>query len=355
VSTGVGFWLEGWWDMRWCRSLRRGRSLRRCRVSLAAGAGIAAVLCAGVTGVSAQPMSPARVVFVARPASPAGRRAEAASIAVSCRSAAHPRLAARLARGIHAALAGRVSTVALRVEDRSEDLGCFLNTTTHFDSASVVKVEILATLLREAQTQHRNLTTSEARLARLMITQSDNDAASDLWAHVGRARLRYFLGRAAMTQTRLGPAGYWGLTQITARDERLLLDLIMYPNRVLDSASRNVALNLMAHVIPAQRWGVPAGAPAGLTVHVKNGWLPLATHGWRIHSIGCFTGHQRGYLIVALTEDNPTMAYGITTIQRVAEVIHRQLNPAATVFGPASGAAPSWGTPDEQIPPSLGG
>jgi Beta-lactamase enzyme family len=338
--------------MRWCRSLRR------CRVSLAAGAGTAAVLCAGVTGVPAPAMSPARVVFLARPASPAGRRAETASIAsiaVSCRSAAHPRLAARLARGIHAALAGRVSTVALRVEDRSEDLGCFLNTTAHFDSASVVKVEILATLLREAQTQHRHLTASETRLARLMITQSDNDAASALWAHVGRARLRYFLGRAAMTQTRLGPAGYWGLTQITARDERLLLDLIMYPNRVLGSASRNVALNLMAHVIPAQRWGVPAGAPAGLTVHVKNGWLPLAAHGWRIHSIGCFTGHHRGYLIVALTEDNPTMAYGITTIQRVAEVIHRQLNPAATAFRPASGVAPSWGTPDEQIPPSLGG
>ena len=168
-----------------------------------------------------------------------------------------------------------------------------------------------------------------------MITQSDNDAASALWAHVGRGRLRYFLGRAGMKQTQLGPGGYWGLTQITAHDERLLLDLIMYPNPVLDSASRNFALNLMAQVIPAQRWGVPAGAPAGLTVHVKNGWLPLATHGWRIHSIGCFTGHHRGYIIVALTEDNPTMAYGITTIQRVAEVIHRQLNPAAAAFLPA--------------------
>jgi beta-lactamase class A len=241
------------------------------------------------------------------------------------------------------------------VEDRSKDLGCFLNTAAHFDSASVVKVEILGTLLREAETQHRNLTASEVRLARRMITQSDNNAASALWAHVGRARLRYFLGRAAMTQTRLGPGGYWGLTQITAHDERLLLDLIMYPNLVLDGASRTFALNLMAQVIPAQRWGVPAGAPADLTVHVKNGWLPLATHGWRIHSIGCFTGHHRGYLIVALTEDNPTMAYGITTIQRVAEVIHRQLNPAATAFLPASGPAPSWGTPDEQIPPVLGG
>ena len=322
--------------MRWCRSPWQGR------ISLAAGIGTAAVLCAGVTGAPAQAMSPARA-------------AEAASIAVNCHSKAHPKLAARLAQRIHVALQGRVSTVALRVEDRSKDLGCFLNTTMHFDSASVVKVEILGTLLREAETQHRDLTASEIRLARLMITQSDNNAASALWAHVGRGRLRYFLDRAAMKQTHLGPGGYWGLTQITAHDERLLLDLIMYPNPVLDGASRNFALNLMAQVIAAQRWGVPAGAPADLTVHVKNGWLPLATHGWRIHSIGCFTGHHRGYLIVALTEDNPTMAYGITTIQRVAEVIHRQLNPAGTAFLPVPGPAPSWGTPDEQIPPSLGG
>jgi hypothetical protein len=285
----------------------------------------------------------------------ASRRPEAAPIAVSCLSPAHPKLAARLTRGIHAALSGRSSAVALRVYDKSEDLNCWLNTTTHFDSASVVKVMILGTLLREAETQDRHLTPYETRLARLMITQSDNNAASALWAHVGRGRLRYFLGRAGMKQTRLGPGGYWGLTQITAHDELLLLNLLMYPNAVLNAGSRDIALNLMAQVIPAQRWGVPAGAPAGLTVHVKNGWLPLATHGWRIHSIGCFTGHHRGYSIVVLTQDNPTMAYGITTIQSVAEVIHRQLNPTATAFRPASAPAPSWGQPDEQIPPPLGG
>jgi beta-lactamase family protein len=331
--------------MRWCRSPRRGR------VSLAA----AAALCAGITGAG---VLGAALFGAAAPAlarSTVSRRPDAGPIAVSCLSSAHPKLAARIAQGIHAALSGRSSAVALRVYDKSEDLNCWLNATTHFDSASVVKVTILGTLLREAETQHRQLTSSEVRLARLMITQSDNSAASALWAHVGRGRLRYFLGRAGMKQTQLGPGGYWGLTQITAHDELLLMNLLMYPNTVLDAASRAFALNLMAQVIPSQRWGVPAGAPADLTVHVKNGWLPLATHGWRINSIGCFTGHQRGYSIVVLTEDNPTMAYGITTIERAAQVIHRQLNPAATVFRPSSTPAPSWGRPDEQIPSVLGG
>ncbi|MDX6337661.1 MAG: hypothetical protein QOG05_5001 [Streptosporangiaceae bacterium] len=326
--------------MRWCRSPRG-------RLGLVI---TAAVLCAGVTGAGITGISAAAL---ARPL--AGGRAAAGPLAVSCRSAAHPRLAARLARGIHAALSGRSSTVALRVYDKTEDLNCWLNSTTHFDSASVVKVTILGTLLREAETQRRHLTASEVRLARLMITQSDNNAASALWAHVGRGRLQYFLGRAGMNQTQLGPGGYWGLTQITAHDELLLLQLLQYPNTVLNAASRTFALNLMAQVIPSQRWGVPAGAPADMTVHVKNGWLPLATHGWRIHSIGCFTGHHRGYSIVVLTEDNPTMAYGVTTIQQAAQVIHRQLNPTATTFRPAPAPAPSWGQPDEQIPPALGG
>jgi Beta-lactamase enzyme family len=326
--------------MRWCRSPRG-------RLSLVA---TAAVLCAGGIGAG---VTCASAPAVAR--SLAGGRPEAGPIAVNCLSAAHPRLAARLTRGIHAALSGRSSRVALRVYDKSEDLNCWLNSTTRFDSASVVKVTILGTLLREAETQHRHLTASEVRLARLMITQSDNNAASALWAHVGRGRLRYFLGRAGMKQTQLGPGGYWGLTQITAHDELLLLQLLQYPNTVLNAASRTFALNLMAQVIPSQRWGVPAGAPADMTVHVKNGWLPLATHGWRIHSIGCFTGHHRGYSIVVLTEDNPTMAYGVTTIQLAAQVIHRQLNPTATTFRPAPAPAPSWDKPDEQIPPSLGG
>jgi hypothetical protein len=310
----------------------------------ASRAAVALLLCAGLASAT-----PAVAQAAARRLSAAG------SIAVTCSSPTHRKLAARLASSLRAALRGRSSTVALRVADRSKGLNCYLNTTMHFDSASVVKVTILGTLLREAMTQHRKLTSAEVWLATRMITESDNGAASALWAHVGRGRLRYFLGRAYMDQTRLGPGGYWGLTQITAHDELLLLGLLMYPNRVLDTASRDFALNLMARVIPAQRWGVPAGAPADLTVHVKNGWLPLATHGWRIHSIGCFTGHHRGYRIVVLTQDNPAMAYGITTIQRAAEVIHRQLNPAGTALLPPPGPSPSWGHPDEHIPARLGG
>ena len=276
-------------------------------------------------------------------------RPAAASSAI-CESSSHPALAAELSRDIRAALRGRVSAVAVGVDAPGHRLVCWLNGSRPFDSASVVKVTILGALLRKAEDQHRYLSAREASLARAMITQSDNNAASDLWAELGHRYLQHFLNLAGMTQTVLGPDGAWGLTHITAYDEVLLLRLLLRTNRVLDDASRTYELGLMAQVIPSQRWGVPVGAPTRLTAHVKNGWLPLAPYGWRINSIGCFTGYRGGYSIVVLTQNNPTMAYGIATVEAVAKVINRDLNPGVTSVVPRSQISPLWGTPDERIP-----
>lgn len=278
----------------------------------------------------------------------ANDRPAAASSAI-CQSSSHPALAATLSRDIRAALRGRVSAVAVGVDAPGHRLVCWLNGSQPFDAASVVKVTILGALLLKAEDQHRYLTAGEAALAKVMITQSDNDAASDLWAEVGHPSLQRFLNLAGMTQTVLDPDGAWGLTHITAYDEVLLLRLLLRPNHVLDNASRSYVLGLMAQVIPSQRWGVPVGAPTRLTAHVKNGWLPLATHGWRINSIGAFTGYRGGYSIVVLTQDNPTMAYGIATVEAVAKVINRDLNPGVKSVVPRSAVSPLWGAPDESV------
>ena len=66
-----------------------------------------------------------------------------------------------------------------------------------------------------------------------MITQSDNDAATDLWDEVGMRNLQHFLNLAGMGETQLGQDGQWGLTQVTAHDEMLLLKLLTAPNSVL--------------------------------------------------------------------------------------------------------------------------
>jgi hypothetical protein len=279
------------------------------------------------------------------PAAPAANASSAgasvAVAAVACTSTSHPAMAAALARDIQAARRGRASTVAVWVDDPGAGITCSLNGSAHFDSASIVKVTILGALLRKALDQHRFLTGSEVTLLRAMITKSDNGAASTLWARLGRSYLQHFLNLAGMRETILGPGGAWGLTQVTAHDEMLLLRLLLAPNTVLSSNSRAYALGLMAQVIPSQRWGVPAGAPTTVTVHVKNGWLPLATHGWRINSIGGFTWPTGWYSIVVLSMDNPSMPYGIASVEAIAKAIHRDLNPAMTSAIPASTASPA--------------
>jgi hypothetical protein len=51
-----------------------------------------------------------------------------------------------------------------------------------------------------------------------------------------------------------------------------------------------------------------------------------------------------------LTHENPSMAYGIDTIEDVAHAIHHDLNPGVKNVIPESVPNPTWGIPDEHIP-----
>jgi hypothetical protein len=254
-------------------------------------------------------------------AAPAG--AQVAASPAICVSAAHPLLAARMSGEVASALRGRRSAVGLAVADAGLGLSCQLNAGSHFVAASAIKVTILsALLLKTGGAGH--LTAAQRSLARAMITQSSNAAADRLWAEVGISGMQRFLDRAGMTQTRLNDA--WGLTGLTAANEVTLLRLLTSPGPVLSPASRSYVLTLMAQVIPSERWGTPAGIGAGVTVHVKNGWLPYPSgRDWRINSLGTFAGPGTAYQMAVLTSANPSMAYGIDTIQGAARVINRDI------------------------------
>ncbi|MFE6803854.1 serine hydrolase [Streptomyces sp. NPDC057681] len=252
-------------------------------------------------------------------------------------------LAAKLQKDITAALASRKGTVAVGLHDRTTNTTCSLRPTSSYDSASVVKVTVLATLLWDAKKTNRYLTTREANLATAMITKSDNAATTSLWKQLGTTKVKGFLKAAGMTRTVPGSGGYWGLTQINVQDEQKLLSLVTAKNSVLSDNSRAYILKLMGKVVPSQRWGTPAGAPSSVAVHVKNGWLQRSTHGWRVHSIGAFQGGGHDYTISVLTHGNSTMGYGVDTIQAVARVIHKDLTPTA----PAASRYTPTSTPKE--------
>ncbi|MFF7307698.1 serine hydrolase [Streptomyces sp. NPDC008137] len=250
--------------------------------------------------------------------------AAAAPPTVTCTSA-KAGLAAKLKKDITAALAGRKGTVAVGLHDRSTNTTCTLRASSAYDSASVVKVTVLATLLWDAKKTNRYLTDRENTLAKAMITKSDNAATSTLWKQLGMTKIKGFLSAAGMTQTKPGANGYWGLTQITVTDEQKLLKLLTAKNAVLSDNSRSYILKLMGQVVSSQRWGTPYGVPSGVTVAVKNGWLQRSTNGWRVHSVGAFKGGGHDYVMTVLTHGNSTMNYGIATIQAVAKVIHKDL------------------------------
>jgi Beta-lactamase enzyme family len=313
------------------------------RIGMSWIAGCATAACAVASIASA----PAASASMARPAATAAPHL--------CHAWTHggqtrTQLADRLDTDIDAAVHGRGDTYAVRMRDPDLGIECGLNSYEHFKSASVVKATILAALLRKAHAAHRGLTAHEKSLAWSMITVSDNNAATALWNDVGRTALQKFLDLAKMTRTVLGPGGYWGLTLLTAYDETKLLWLLLKPNSVLTTGARDYELSLMANVTSSQRWGTPAGTPTGYKVHVKNGWAPLDAPFWNVNSIGAFTRSTKAYTIVVLTAGNPSMAYGITTIENVAVKIHHDLHSQLAAAIGRSTRNAAWGVPDEKIP-----
>ncbi|MBI0379814.1 serine hydrolase [Streptomyces albiflaviniger] len=255
-------------------------------------------------------------------------------------------LAGKLSKDITDALRGRSGTVAISLRDHTTRTRCTLRANQRFDSASVVKVTVLGALLWDAQRHHRGLTKREKTLAKAMITKSDNASTSKLWKQLKPTRVKAFLRAAGMDATVPGKDGYWGLTRITANDQERLLELITHPNTVLTDASRAYILSLMGKVIREQRWGTPAGAPRGVRIQVKNGWLERSSHGWRVHSVGAFTGGGHDYTLTVLTQDDRTMEAGVATIEAVARAVHRDLNPTAhadTLYAPTD-------RPEEALP-----
>jgi hypothetical protein len=202
------------------------------------------------------------------------------------------------------------------------------------DEASVVKVDVLETLLAQ---QPGGLPASDQALAQRMIEDSDNDSATALWNAVGGAAgIRAFNAQAGLSGTTPSACvqcpGFdwpgWGLTTTTPLDQLALLRELVSPSgSVLGAAERGYALRLMENVTADQRWGVSGGVPAQVTVALKNGWLPLnaAQTDWQVNSVGWVSGLGRDYLIAVLSTQNPSEAYGIETIDALSAMVWQHM------------------------------
>ncbi|MFG2922817.1 serine hydrolase [Streptomyces sp. NPDC048305] len=189
-----------------------------------------------------------------------------------------------------------------------------------YDTASIVKVDILAALLLRAQDEDRELSGAEHAYAEAMIRRSDNASATALLRAVGGEEgLDAANGRLGLTGTTAAHA--WGLTQTTAADQVRLLEAVDGTDSPLSKDSRAYLTELMGEVEEDQRWGVSA---AGTGAVLKNGWMPRTTTGlWDINSIGRVERGGHTLLVAVLSRGHATKEAGVALVESVAEAAAR--------------------------------
>ncbi|MBV7695411.1 serine hydrolase [Streptomyces sp. TRM70350] len=288
-----------------------------------------ALLCAAVVSAVALGGTAAGTAYVKARAHPGGRAVSSAvtpsaSASASGEAAVEP--VARPTVDRDARLAEAMAEVP--VEDGAEVSVAVLDVDSGesasygdgvFDTASIVKVDILAALLLQAQDAGRALTATEKSYASAMIERSDNDSASALWRTIGRAEgLDAANERFGLTGTEGGDGMLWGLTQTTAADQLALLRQVFGQDSELSAAARSYLQGLMGQIAVGQRWGVSA-AGDGSAWALKNGWLPRTATGlWDINSVGRVTVDGRDVLVAVLSDGNATKEKGISLVEAAA-------------------------------------
>ncbi|MFI9763562.1 serine hydrolase [Streptomyces sp. NPDC051963] len=303
------------------RAARRSDRLRRRIPVYTALAAVAVVgaTAAGTVYVKAQAHSPVGAVSSVS-ASPSASASGEASGEASVETVAQPvvdhdELLAEAMGSVTVEDGAEVSVAVLDLESgESATYG-----DGAFDTASIVKVDILAALLLRAQDAGRGLTVTEKSYATAMIENSDNASASALWRTIGQADgLDAANERLGLTGTEGGDGMLWGLTQTTAADQLVLLQQVFGEDSELSETSRSYLQGLMGQIAVGQQWGVSAAAD-GSAWALKNGWLPRSATGlWDINSIGRVTVGGHDCLVAVLSDGNSTQAKGISLVEAAA-------------------------------------
>lgn len=182
-----------------------------------------------------------------------------------------------------------------------------------FESASVVKVMLMAAYLRQASVSDRELDDADRRLLAPMIKQSANGPASEIYQRVGAGAFYELAREAGMKGFSTSP--FWGASTITARGQaRFLYEL----ERYLPERHRDYALGLMADIVAPQRWGIPHALPLGFSIHFKGGWAP-EDGAWKINQVALLVNGERRLSLAVLTRGNPSPGYGHATVRGIAE------------------------------------
>jgi Beta-lactamase enzyme family len=209
-------------------------------------------------------------------------------------------------------LGGRAGRTAFAVID-SEGRMSGVHEHWTFVSASVVKAMLLVAYLRRLGSLGRQHVDSFSNsFLYPMINVSDNAAATQTWSIVGDAALYRLAHRAGMTDFSI--VGIWANAQISPADQAKFffnMDSLIPPQFV------GYARYLLSTIAGFESWGIPAVArPRGYAVFFKGGWRGTGL-GQLVHQVARLEGHGRRFSIAVMTDGDPSMGYGIGTIQGV--------------------------------------
>jgi hypothetical protein len=179
-------------------------------------------------------------------------------------------------------------------------------------AASVVKVMFLVAYLRMPSVRDRALTEEDKDLLGPMIRWSDNATASRVLDIVGPKRMYNLADDADMRDFELREP--WGLTRTSARDQAPFMFRL---EDFIPSRHEGYARNVLRHIVPGQRWGIPKVAPDGWTVFFKGGWG--SGTGRVTHQVAFLEDGERRIALAILIEHSPSHGYGTNTIRGVAK------------------------------------
>jgi hypothetical protein len=227
----------------------------------------------------------------------------------------------RLAAALAPALRHRSGILAVGVVDASTGAVAVFDGKRPFQSASIVKADILAALLLEHQQMRTPLSKRQQALAAEMMEGSSDQAASELWAEIGEANgLTHANDELGLNQTKPGSGTLWATTSTTVDDQLRLLADLASRNSPLWPKSRSYELGLMRHMAADQAWGVTAAATPGTSSAVKDGWLPDGSEStWVINSIGVISRDGHEVLVAILSAGQPSEPAGIARVDAAAK------------------------------------
>ena len=209
-------------------------------------------------------------------------------------------------------LAGRAGRTAFAVVD-SEGRMSGVHEHWTFVSASVVKAMLLVAYLRRLDARgQRHVDSFSNSFLYPMINVSDNSAATQTWSIVGDSGLYSVAHAAGMTDFSI--VGIWANAQISAADQA---KFFFEMDSLIPREFVGYARFLLSTIAGFESWGIPAVArPHGYTVFFKGGWRGTGL-GQLVHQVGRLERGGRTFSIAVMTDGDPSMGYGIGTIQGV--------------------------------------